>query len=189
MNSKPSNQYFGFPYFSSSLCFLPDFFSKNSAVALILALGSVKFPPSYTSIWFRELNLAQKRSSSVNLMLLVPSLEPFFHSNWATSNPVAMSQTIRFFSPCTNFSHVMIKESRGEKLRALIVLGFRISLSSLPETQSTTWRPMVGSAITARRPENGANFPRDAVGYDGKPGSTTNCGLASAEVPLPSYIL
>ena len=109
-------------------------------------------------------------------MLLVPSLEPFFHSNCPTSLPVEMSQTIRFFSPCTNFSQVIKKESLGEKLKALIAVGFNMSLSSLPITQSTTWRPMVGSAITARRPECGANFPRVAVGYDGKPDSTTIFG-------------
>jgi hypothetical protein len=120
---------------------------------LILAFGSVKLLLSYTSIWLRELNLAQNLSSSVNLMLLVPSLEPFFHSNWATSFPVEMSHTIRFFSPYTNFSHVMKYESRGEKLRALIAVGLSISLSSLPVTQSTIWRPMVGSAITASLPE------------------------------------
>ena len=62
-----------------------------------------------------------------------------------------MSQTIRFFSPCTNFSQVIKNESRGEKLRALIAVDFKISLSSFPVEQSTIWRP-VGSAMTASRP-------------------------------------
>lgn len=133
----------------------------------------------------RELNLPIKRSSSVNLMLLVPSLDPFFHSYRATSVPVARLHTIKFFSPCTNFSQVMNQVSRGEKLRALIAVGFSISLCSFPVWQSTTWRPMDGSAITATRPFEGANFPKVAVGYDGNPSS----GTSSVAYPLPSYNL
>jgi hypothetical protein len=70
----------------------------------------------------------------------------------------------------------MNQVSRGEKLSALIAVGFNISLDSFPVWQSTIWRPWDGSAITATRPFEGANFPKVAVGYDGKPDSTTIFG-------------
>lgn len=175
--SKPSNQYF----FSSSPCF-GVFLFKFSAEALILNHGSVKFPVSYTSICVLELILAQKRSSSLNLRLFVPSLEPFFHSKRPTSVPLAASQTMRFFSPCTNFSHVVKKESRVENVNALIAVYLGMSLSSLPEWQSTTWRP-VGSAITASLPENGANLAKVACGYMGNVFSLTRVDF---ELLVPS---
>jgi len=159
MNSKPSNQ--NIPLAANF--FASAFFARVSTLALILALGSTKLLHSYTSIWVRELNLAQNFSSFVNLILLVPSFEPFFHSNYATSRPEDMSQTIKFFSPWTNFSQVIRKESLGEKIMALIAVCLRMRRCSFPVVQSTTWRP-TGSAITASRPANGANFPKVARG-------------------------
>jgi len=79
----------------------------------------------------------------------------------------------------------MNQVSRGEKLSALIGVCLSIRRSYFPVWQSTTWRPRDGSAITARRPFEGANFPIVAVGYDGNPSS----GMSYVVYPLPSYNL
>ena len=83
INSNPSNLYTAF-LLASSYYFL----DSNYSPAVIVYFGTCKLVVSKMSKVFLDDNLAMNFSSFINLILLGPSLDVFFHSNALISFPV-----------------------------------------------------------------------------------------------------